>query len=252
MIEYQDVHKSFRDRTGRTIQALAGFSLKVREGETHCLIGPSGCGKTTSLRMVNRLEVPTNGRVLVAGEDVGQGDLYGRRHSIGYVIQKGGLFPHMTVAENIGLLGDLQGWDGQRMASRVDELLTLANLDPARFRDQYPGELSGGEAQRVSLARALMLDPPIILLDEPFGALDPITRTQVHTDFLGMLAELKKTVLLVTHDLHEAFRLADRITLMERGSIVQTGTEQELRESPANAFVEEFLAAQHLGKVEAP
>ncbi|MCL4157283.1 UNVERIFIED_CONTAM: hypothetical protein GTU68_040745, partial [Idotea baltica] len=232
--------------------ALAQFSLTVHAGETHCLIGPSGCGKTTSLRLANGLETPTNGTVLVNGRDLASGDIYTTRRSIGYVIQSGGLFPHMTVAENVGLLCNLEGWARDKTAARVDELLTLANLDAARFRDQYPGELSGGEAQRVCLARALALDPPIILMDEPFGALDPITRTQVHADFLQMLSQLSKTILLVTHDLHEAFRLADRVTLLNDGRIVQTGTEGELRDAPASPFVTEFLAAQHYTKAGTP
>ncbi len=245
VIEFQDIQKSFRDRSGREFDALAQFTLHVRSGETHCLIGPSGCGKTTSLRLVNRLETPTRGKVLVDGKDIAQADIYSTRRSIGYVIQSRGLFPHMTVAQNVGLLCELEGWTRAATRARVDELLALANLDASRFRHQYPGELSGGEAQRVSLARALALDPPTILLDEPFGALDPITRSQVHLDFLEMLSQLKKTVLLVTHDLHEAFRLADRITLLNEGRIVQTGTESDLRETPANEFVEQFLSAQH-------
>jgi osmoprotectant transport system ATP-binding protein len=250
VIEFQEIQKCFRDRSGREFDALADFSLQVNAGETHCLIGPSGCGKTTSLRLVNGLETPTRGKVLVDGTDIAHGDLYAKRRTIGYVIQSGGLFPHMTVAQNVGLLCNLEGWATEKTAARVDELLALANLDASRFQDQYPGELSGGEAQRVSLARALALDPPIILMDEPFGALDPITRSQVHVDFLQMLSQLKKTVLLVTHDLHEAFRLADRVTLLDQGRIVQTGTARELREEPATAFASEFMAAQQYAGAE--
>jgi osmoprotectant transport system ATP-binding protein len=244
VIEFKDIHKRFDAANGTRIVALEAFSLGLEPGETHALIGPSGCGKTTSLRLVNRLESPTEGLVLVNGKDVAAAELIELRRSIGYVIQSGGLFPHMTVAQNVGLLCELEGWSASRIQERTDELLTLANLDPQRFGERYPGQLSGGEQQRVSLARALALDPQIILMDEPFGALDPITRAQVHGDFIGLIRQVRKTVLLVTHDLHEAFKLADRVSLMNNGRILQTGTETEFRNSPADEFVEKFLAAQ--------
>ena len=242
MIEFDHVDKVFAGPGGAEVRAVRDLTLTVRDGETHCLIGTSGCGKTTTLRLVNRLEDPTGGTVRVAGRDVATGDVHELRRGIGYVIQRGGLFPHMTVARNIGLLCELEGHGRARVRDRTEELLRLVNLPAKDYADRYPGELSGGQQQRVGFARALALDPPIVLMDEPFGALDPITRTRVHDEFRQLLAVVKKTVLLVTHDLAEAFLFADRISLMHRGEIVQTGTGQELRERPANDFVADFLA----------
>lgn len=246
MIEIQSVDKSFRDPRGGEIAAVEGLDLVVRDGETHCLIGTSGCGKTTTMRLVNRLEEPTRGRVLVDGEDVSGLDEFALRRRIGYVIQTGGLFPHMTVARNIGLMCDLEGWSAGSIQDRVRELLRLVNLPFEEFAGRYPAELSGGQRQRVGVARALALDPPHVLMDEPFGALDPISRAQLHEEFERLLRQVKKTVLLVTHDLGEAFRLGDRVSIMHRGALVQTGTEEELTTRPANAFVREFLAG-HAG-----
>lgn len=244
MIRFEGVRKSFPDRTGTEVVALDDLNLSIEEGEIHCLIGPSGCGKTTTLRLVNRLELPDRGQVFVDGQDVSSGDVYALRKRIGYVIQSGGLFPHMTVAGNVGLLCELEGWTPKATAERVNELLTLANLPPGRFAQRFPGELSGGERQRVGLARALALDPQTILMDEPFAALDPITRKQVHQDFLALLRQVKKTVLLVTHDLDEAFKLGDRVSLMKDGALLQTGTETTFREQPATDFVQEFVTGQ--------
>ncbi len=242
MIEFRGVEKTFSDVNGRDIVAVRALDLVVREGETHCLLGTSGCGKTTTIRMVNRLEEPTRGQILLAGEDVAQLDVIRLRRRIGYVIQTGGLFPHMTVGVNVGVMCELEGWPKDRTEARVRELLELVNLPPDEYAARYPGELSGGQRQRVGVARALALDPAYVLMDEPFGALDPITRAQIHDEFRQLLREVRKTVLMVTHDLAEAFTLGDRISLMDRGSIVQTGTVEELKNQPATPFVAEFLA----------
>ncbi|MCA8957791.1 MAG: ATP-binding cassette domain-containing protein [Planctomycetes bacterium] len=247
MIEFQGVEKRFPDPRGGEVVALRALDLVVRTGETHCLLGTSGCGKTTTLRLVNRLEQPSAGRVLVGGEDVATLDAYRLRRRIGYVIQTGGLFPHLTVAKNVGLLCELEGWSKTDTEQRIRELLALVNLPADEFAVRYPGELSGGQRQRVGVARALALDPAFVLMDEPFGALDPITRAQVHDELQQLLAHVHKTVLLVTHDLDEAFRLGDRISIMDQGELLQTGTPTEIAGSPANAFVAEFLAGRGTG-----
>ncbi|MEM7206044.1 MAG: ATP-binding cassette domain-containing protein [Planctomycetota bacterium] len=246
VIEFQAVDKTFLAPDGAEIFAVRGLDLTVRDGETHCLIGTSGCGKTTTLRMVNRLEEPTRGHILLGGEDVVAADPYRLRRRIGYVIQTGGLFPHMTVAKNVGVMCELEGWTAEATDARVRDLLQLVNLPAETFGTRYPGELSGGQRQRVGVARALALDPDYVLMDEPFGALDPITRSQIHEEFQRLLREVHKTVLLVTHDLREAFLLGDRVSVMHRGELVQTGTEAELTAAPANDFVADFLAS-HAG-----
>lgn len=242
MIEFRGVTKRFRDANGEAVHALRGLDLRIEAGETHGLIGTSGCGKTTSLRMINRLEDASDGELLVDGRTNRDADVYALRRRIGYVIQTGGLFPHMTVAENIGLLCKLSGWQAARTEQRVGELLELVALPADAFAPRYPWELSGGQRQRVGIARALALDPEYVLMDEPFGALDPITRAQLHRD-LGPIFRGSKTVVLVTHDLHEAFTLADRVTIMHEGRVQQSATPDELRRAPANAFVADFLAA---------
>ena len=247
MIEFDAVDKTFLDPNGGSVVAVSGLTLNVRGGETHCLVGTSGCGKTTTLRLVNRLEDPTRGSVRVGGEDIAGLDPYALRRRMGYVIQSGGLFPHMSVERNVGVMCELEGWPAPTIASRVGELLELVNLPAVDYADRYPGELSGGQRQRVGTARALALDPEILLLDEPFGALDPITRGRMHDEFVDLLAAVHKTVVLVTHDLDEAFRLADRISVMHGGAIVQTGTRGELLENPATDFVADFLAG-HVGR----
>jgi len=228
----------------KTYQAGGGvrnLNLIVRRGETLCLIGLSGCGKTTTLRMINRLTDPDAGRILIGGTDVCDIDPVALRRRIGYVIQTGGLFPHMTVGRNVGFLCELEGWSREETRARVHNLLALVNLDPDTISDRYPRKLSGGERQRVGIARAMALDPSFLLMDEPFGALDPLTRDQLHTEFLQWKERLGKTTILVTHDMEEAFALGDRVALMDQGSIVQTGTEETFRSSPANSFVSTFL-----------
>ena len=241
MISFRSVSKSFVDANGRETVALRDLNLSIDAGEVHCLIGTSGCGKTTSLRLVNRLEEPSAGQVFVGGEDVAGVDIIRLRRRIGYVIQSGGLFPHMTVAQNISVLNVLEGQRPDQMERRVNELLDLVHLEAAQFAERYPGELSGGQRQRVGIARALALDPEYLLMDEPFGALDPITRSQLLEDLQPLFKDLGKTVLLVTHDIEEAFAIGHRVTLLHQGSLVQTGPPDELMHAPANDFVAQFL-----------
>ncbi len=201
-------------------QILDHVSLVIGEGEVVALVGRSGAGKTTLLRLVNRLLEPDAGRVVVGGRDAREWEPIRLRRSIGYVIQDAGLFPHFTVADNIAVVPRLEGWDDARIRSRVDELLQLTGLPPAVYADRWPGELSGGERQRVGVARALAADPAILLMDEPFGALDPVTRAELQSEFRGVQRRLRKTVILVTHDMREALSLADRVAVMESGEII--------------------------------
>ena len=223
------------------VEAVHELSMEVAEGETLILLGTSGCGKTTTLKMVNRLIEPTSGRILIDGTDVMKQNPIELRRGIGYAIQSIGLFPHMTVAENIAVVPTLLQWPQERIRERVAELLTIVGLEPEEFRDRYPAQLSGGQRQRVGVARALAADPPIVLMDEPFGALDPITRDQLQTEFMDLEDRLKKTVLFVTHDIFEAVKLGDRIALLDAGQLQQLGTPAEIVESPANEFVDQFL-----------
>ena len=242
MIELSNVRKEFIAEDGRAHVALDGVNLRVEPGELHALIGTSGCGKTTTLRLVNRLEAPTSGVVKVGGADVRDVDPIRLRRGIGYVIQTGGLFPHWSVARNVGALCELEEKPKDIVEARVRELLTLVGMPPDDFARRMPRELSGGQRQRVGIARALALDPAHLLLDEPFGALDPITRADLIDELRPMLDELGKTVLLVTHDLREAFALGHRVTLMDRGRVVQTGVERDFLEQPAAPFVARFVS----------
>ncbi|MDY6782767.1 MAG: ATP-binding cassette domain-containing protein [Cyanobacteriota bacterium] len=221
--------------------AVNEVSFKVAEGETLGLIGTSGCGKTTTLKMLNRLIEPTSGRILVAGEEVRSVQPEKLRRRMGYVIQNTGLFPHFTIADNIAVVPRLLKWKEKRIAARTAELLELVGLPADRFRDRFPRELSGGQQQRVGLARALAADPPIILLDEPFGALDQITRRQIQQEFKRLESLLHKTMVLVTHDIFEAVELCDRLCLMDGGNIQQIGTPEELLFRPENDFVRNFF-----------
>jgi osmoprotectant transport system ATP-binding protein len=199
---------------------INNLNLTVHQGETLVLLGESGCGKTTTLKLVNRLYTPTSGEVLVEGKSTTSWNPIELRRHIGYVIQEGGLFPHFTIAHNVGLVPSLSGWDEQKTKARVDELLKMVGLEPSRFANRYPRELSGGQRQRVGVARGLAADPPLLLLDEPFGALDPLTRSSLQKEFKELTQELGKTVILVTHDVREALLLGDRIALMHAGEIV--------------------------------
>jgi len=236
-IEFQDVRKSFGGRA-----VLEDFSLRVGAAETVALIGPSGCGKTTALKLVNRLLDPDSGRVLVEGRDVASEDAIVLRRKLGYVIQEGGLFPHWDVRSNVEVVPRLLGWEQERRRRRSGELLAMVNLPAEEFGARRPRQLSGGQRQRVGVARALAADPPVVLMDEPFGALDPIARRALQREFLDWKRRLKKAVLLVTHDMREAFLLADRIAVMERGRIRQAGTKEDLLERPADDFVRDFVS----------
>jgi osmoprotectant transport system ATP-binding protein len=244
VIRLEQATRTFTRPSGEPVYALRGLDLTIRKGETLALLGPSGCGKTTTLRLINRLIEPTAGRVLVGGEDTAGLDPVRLRRRMGYVVQSGGLFPHLSVARNIGLLCEIEGWRRSDIAGRVNELLELVHLPPGEFRDRHPGELSGGQRQRVGVARALALDPEILLMDEPFGALDPITRTELQREFLDLERLVAKTVVLVSHDLDEAFLLGDRVALLYDGELVQLGTPDELRDAPATPWVERFLSGR--------
>jgi len=224
-IQFREVSFHINDIPSRSI--VSGISLAVSHGETLVLLGRSGSGKTTLLRLINGMLFPSQGEVLVQERSTRDWDLIRLRRGIGYVIQDAGLFPHFTVAENIGLVPSLEKWDRCRTAVRVGELLTLVGLDPSEFADRRPRELSGGQRQRVGVARALAADPPILLMDEPFGALDPVTRAELQREFSALARRLGKTIVFVTHDLREALLLASRIVLLEAGRIVASATPQE-------------------------
>jgi osmoprotectant transport system ATP-binding protein len=231
-------------RYGAGPPALDGLTLDVAAGETCVLVGPSGGGKTTALKMVNRLVEPTSGRVLIDGRDVASTDPVTLRRGIGYVIQQVGLFPHLDVAANVATVPRLLGWDRRRVDSRVDELLDLVGLEPATYRHRRPDELSGGQRQRVGVARALAADPPILLMDEPFGAVDPVTRARLQGEFLRLQQRLHRTVVLVTHDIDEALRLGDRLAVLATGGrLEQYGTPAEVLARPATPFVADFVGA---------
>jgi osmoprotectant transport system ATP-binding protein len=238
MIRLEAVTKIFPGAPRPAVEAL---DLDVPEGTICVLIGPSGCGKTTTMRMVNRLIEPSAGRILVAGEDVAGADPVRLRRTIGYVIQQVGLFPHMSVAENVATVPGLLGWPKARIAARVEAMLELVGLDPREFAHRFPGELSGGQRQRVGVARALAADPPVMLMDEPFGAVDPVVRERLQGEFLAILRRLRKTIVLVTHDIDEAIRMGDRLALMRDGRLVQYDTPDRILAAPGDSFVAEFL-----------
>ena len=229
---------------GQKKPAVDALSLHIPAGEIVMFVGPSGCGKTTSLKMINRLIEPTSGTIKTDGEDVRAQNVDNLRRRVGYVIQGGSLFPHMSVADNIGIVPGLLRWDKSRTADRVDELLELVGLDPSKYRDRYPRELSGGQQQRVGVARGLAADPPVILMDEPFGAVDPITRQRLQDELLSIQDELHKTIVCVTHDIDEAVKLGDRILILQEGAeIAQYDTPEAILVTPANSFVEDFVGA---------
>jgi osmoprotectant transport system ATP-binding protein len=229
---------------GQSDPAVDDLSLEVPAGEICVLVGPSGCGKTTAMRMVNRMIDITAGDILLEGSSVKERQPAELRRQIGYAIQQIGLFPHLSVAGNIATVPRLLGWDKQRIASRVDELLELVGLHPSETRDRFPGQLSGGQRQRVGVARALATDPPLMLMDEPFGAIDPINRERLQNEFLRLQREIRKTIVFVTHDIDEAIKMGDRIAVMRKGGkLAQYATPAELLMSPANRFVEDFVGA---------
>jgi osmoprotectant transport system ATP-binding protein len=229
---------------GQDRPAVDDVTLEIPAGEMVMFVGPSGCGKTTLLKMVNRLIEPTSGRIHLGDEDVTDQDADQLRRRIGYVIQAGGLFPHMTVGTNVGLVPRMLGWDKRRTAARVEELLDLVGLDPAVYRDRYPRELSGGQQQRVGVARALAADPPVLLMDEPFGAVDPVTRQRLQDELLRIQEELGKTILFVTHDVDEAVKLGDRIVVFDVGArVVQYDTPERILAEPSEEYVADFVGA---------
>ena len=238
-IHLQNLTKTF---PGCAEPAVDNLDLQVRKGEIVMLVGPSGCGKTTTMKMINRLVEPTSGEIIIDGQDVTDADPNELRRSIGYVIQQGGLFPHRRVGDNVAAVLKLLKWPSSKIPARVDEMLDLVGLDPSEYRDRYPKQLSGGQRQRVGVARALAADPPIMLLDEPFGAVDPIARERLQDEFLRLQKEICKTIVFVTHDLSEAVKMGDRIAIVrERSAVAQFDTPAQILANPANDFVRDFL-----------
>jgi len=237
-VEFRDVSKRYSGQL-----AVDRLSFSVPAGRICVLVGPSGSGKTTSLKMVNRLIEPSGGSILIDGSDVLREEPTALRRRIGYVIQQVGLFPHQTIAENVGTVPRLLGWPTGRVAARTEELLALVGLEPSRFARRYPAQLSGGERQRVGVARALAAEPPVMLMDEPFGAVDPIVRDRLQNEFLRIQRDQGTTVLFVTHDIDEAIKLGDRIAVMRAGTLVQFAPPGELLAHPANDFVAEFVGS---------
>jgi osmoprotectant transport system ATP-binding protein len=240
VIRLESVSKVFAN--GNT--AVDELTLEVPEGEVCVLVGPSGCGKTTTLRMVNRLIEPTSGKIFVADDDVSKVKPVELRRRMGYVIQQVGLFPHQTIGTNVGTVPHLLGWSRDKTRARVDELLELVGLDPGTYRGRYPAQLSGGQRQRVGVARALAADPPVLLMDEPFGAIDPVTRARLQDEFLRIQREIAKTIVFVTHDIDEAVKMGDRIAILEVGGVLaQYDRPAELLGNPANDFVRDFVGS---------
>ena len=241
LIRLENVTKKYGDSDAAAVNNL---TLDVHRGEVLVLVGPSGCGKSTTLRLINRLIEPTSGTLYLNGEDVTSMNPSLLRRKIGYVIQQVGLFPHRTIAENIATVPKLLGWDKDKIADRVDELLDLIGMDPETYRGRYPKELSGGQAQRVGVARALAADPDVLLMDEPFGAIDPITRDRLQNEFLRLQQDLKKTIVFVTHDIDEAIKMGKRIAILrEQSEIAQLDTPEAILADPADEFVENFLGS---------
>ncbi len=245
MVRFEHVTKIYEGEN----KAVDDLSLEISEGELVVFIGPSGCGKTTTLKMVNRLEDVTSGAIYVNGRDVNKVNPVKLRRGIGYVIQSIGLMPHMSVAENIATVPRLLGWSNKKIQVRVDELLEMAKLSPKKYRWRFPDQLSGGQKQRVGVLRALAADPPVILMDEPFGALDPISRNVLQEELLELQKKVQKTIIFVTHDMDEALKMADRIVLMRQGSIEQLGTPGELQNNPATEFVRNFIGEDRLAQI---
>ena len=240
MIRLEGVSKRFPDGT----VAVEPLDLSVPRGQIVCLVGPSGCGKTTTMKMVNRLVEPTTGRIVLDGEDVTRVDPVQLRRRTGYVIQQVGLFPHQRVWENVATVPSLLGWDRARRRTRADELLELVGLDPAVYRDRWPAQLSGGQRQRIGVARALAADPPVLLMDEPFSAIDPIARERLQSEFLRVQSQVRKTIVFVTHDLDEAVRLGDRIAVFRQGGVLeQYDSPGTVLGAPATPFVADFVGA---------
>jgi osmoprotectant transport system ATP-binding protein len=246
VIEFREVSKVY---AGSGEPVVKDLSFEVPEGEICVLVGPSGCGKTTTMRMINRLVDLTSGDILLGGDSVASISATRLRREIGYAIQGIGLFPHRTIVDNIGTVPRLLGWTRERIRTRADELLDLVGLDSEQYRDRYPAELSGGQQQRIGVARAMAADPPAILMDEPFGAVDPITRTRLQDEFLRIQQEIKKTIVFVTHDIDEAIKMGDRIAILEGGGVLaQYDTPGKVLSEPASDFVASFVGADRVLK----
>ncbi|MFJ1102521.1 ABC transporter ATP-binding protein [Bacillus sp. RA(2023)] len=237
MIQFNQVSKSYEDGT----KAVDSLHLEIKRGEFFVLIGPSGCGKTTTMKMINRLIETTEGSILIDGKNIQQYDINELRWDIGYVLQQIALFPHMTIAENIAVVPEMRKWSKEKIKARVDELLQMVGLDPDVYRDRMPDELSGGQKQRVGVVRALAANPKIVLMDEPFSALDPLSREQLQKDIVQLQKKIQKTIIFVTHDMQEALSLGDRICIMKEGKVVQLDTPEGIIHNPKNEFVEEFI-----------
>lgn len=244
MIRFDNVTKVFPDGT----KALNGVTVTIPTHKLTAIIGPSGCGKTTLMRMINRLELPTSGEVFIDEQAISERDEVELRRSIGYVIQRIGLIPHMTIEENIAMVPEMLGWEEDRISARVDELLELVDLDSETYRSRYPFELSGGQQQRVGVSRALASDPNIILMDEPFSALDPISREQLQVELRKLQKQIRKTIVFVTHDMDEALEIADEIIIMREGQIEQMATPDELIEHQATDFVRDFIGQNRIAR----
>ncbi len=239
-IQYKDLVKKYKDSKSASVDHV---NARIEEGEFITILGSSGCGKTTLLKMTNRLIDPTEGQIVLFGEDISTVDPVVARRRMGYVIQQVGLFPHMTVGENIAVIPKLEKWDKDRIYDRVTELLHLVELNPEEYRDRYPSQLSGGQQQRVGLARALVTDPKIMLLDEPFGAIDAITRLNLQNELKALHEGTGKTFLLVTHDINEAFKLGNRVMIMNEGKLLQLDTPEQIVRHPADSFVEALISS---------
>ena len=246
MIELKEVTKIY---AGQTVPAVDNLTLKIEKGDTCVFVGPSGCGKSTTLRMINRMIEPTTGTILIDNKNIQDSDPDQLRMGIGYVIQQIGLLPHRTVAENIAIVPRLYGWSKDKINQRVDELLLLIGLDPELTRNKYPSQLSGGQMQRIGVARAMAADPPVMLMDEPFGAVDPIARNHLQDEFLRLQKEIKKTICFVTHDINEAIKMGDKIAIFNKGQLVQYGTPQEILSRPVNDFVADFIGYDRVVKM---
>lgn len=241
MIEFKGINKIFKNNI-----VLYDINLKLEEGNIIVFVGPSGCGKTTTVKMINRLIKPTSGQVLINGEDISNKNVIELRRNIGYVIQQTGLFPHMTIKENIGIVAKMQKMNSQEIESKTRELMEMVGLDYEKFANRYPTELSGGQQQRVGIARALITNPDIILMDEPFSALDPITRSQLQDELLNIQTQFKKTIIFVTHDMDEAIKIADKIYIMGKGRIIQYDDPETILKNPANEFVSDFVGKNRI------
>ena len=244
MIHFEEIHKKYSTAK----EVVKNLNFKVKKGEICVLIGPSGCGKSTTLRMINRLIEPTSGQIYIDGKSIYDFKASELRRSIGYAIQEVALFPHMTVAENIGIVPSLKKWSKNDKQKRIEDLLDLIGLDPNLYKNKYPNELSGGERQRIGVARAMGINPPILLMDEPFGAVDPITRSRLQDELLIIQEKIQKTIIFVTHDIDEALKMGDKIAIMKDGKLVQFDIPKNILTHPANDFVKEFMGDNRMFK----